>query len=253
MLGRACVGAVAAAALCSATQLSAAPLSLLEIVNTTTSSTSALVVDGLHDAFDGAFSVSGLGGLTIDRRIDTLESIRTYRVLDIFSNNTASPITTTVNYSSDLGSDGHEFVVEEGPYRAITFQDFNNDGLPFAEFDPVLAFTFGNNAFAGDNGTGDVIVNGFSLFYDLIIEPGEAIGILQFATLIKDDTDRSGDVSAATMRSDALIASPDLSGLTTEEIASISNFSTVSEPRTLALLGIGLALLGIARHRRKLA
>ncbi len=233
---------------------SAAPISLEEIVNLTTTGSGSLVNDGLDDAFDGAFGVSGFSGLSISRRIDTLGSIQTYRVLDSFTNNTVSTISTTVTWATNLGSDGGEFVVTEGSPRAITFEDFSApSGSPVGDYDPVLAFTFGNNAFTLANGVGDVSPNAFDLDFDLTIEAGETVSILQYATLIKDDTDRSGDVALATLRSDDLISSPDLSGLSAGQVATIANFSAIPEPSMIAVFGLGLVGLGFARRRKTTA
>ena len=190
--------------------------------------------------------VSNLGGLTISRRIDTLTGIYTYRVLDIFTNNTASSITTTILYHTDLGSDFSEYVVEERAWRSITFEDVNApSGSPVGENDPVLAFTFGNNAFTTANAVGDVSPNQYDLTYNITVAPGQSLGLLQFATLIKDDTDRTGDVAFAAGISDLLISLPDYSGLSAGEIATILNFGlevesgALPEPSSLGLLGFG--------------
>lgn len=233
----------------------ATPMQIEEVVNSTTTYTGALVLDGLQDAFDGAFFLnSGLAGLDVIRQIDTLESIQTYRLLDTFTNNTASTITTTIGYFTDLGSDGDELIVEEGAFRSITFQERDDlDGTPVGEVDPVLAFTFGNNSFTTNNAVGDVLPGEFELTFDVSILAGESLSLLQFATLIKDDTDRSGDVALATARSDALIALPDLSGLSVglNDIANFGAVSTVPVPAALPLFGTGLAFMGFLGWRRK--
>lgn len=240
----------------------AAQLGLAEIVNTTTTSIAPVVVDGLEDAFDGYSSILDLAGLSLSRQVNTLLSTNTYRTLDIFTNNTASTINTLVHYNSNLGSDYDEFVVEQGAFRAVSFED---DYAPFGvpdphqpgfEGDPVLAFTFGNNAFTTANGAGAITPNYFDVSFNLSVAPGQSVGILQFATLVLDDTDRSGDVALALARSDALIAAPDLSGLSAQDIATIVNFdvgslSEVPVPPALPLFLTGIAGLGVMRLRRR--
>jgi hypothetical protein len=226
-------------------QAHAAPVAISEQLNTTTNSTDSLVSDGGYDAFDGAFSLTGLNSLTVNRRIDTLNSIQSYRVLETFTNQTASSISTTVQSYTNLGSDSGTLVADQTSFRSIT-----HDGV---SSDPVIAFTYGNNAFASGALTGGVGAGEFNLAAALTIAPGQSISILYFATLIRDDTNRSGDIALATSRSNALIALPDLSGLSGREIASIANFSVSATPLpgALPLFASGLAGVGVAAWRRR--
>lgn len=226
-------------------------LPLEEIVNLTTSSPFNGIGDGLDDAFDGSFVINNLNGLDFARQIDTFEDIRTYRVFDSFTNNTGSSIATTITYNTNLGSDGGEFVVTQGPTQTITFEDFSGDGSPVGEFDPVLAFTTGNNQFTIDNAVADVPSGSYIISYDVTVDVGETLGLLQFASLIKDDTDRSNDVFLATTQSNALFASPRFDGLSSSQIQTIANFnaSAVPEPTAATILAV-FGLVAASRRRR---
>jgi len=229
--------------------LAAQTLALEEVVNLTTTSSGSAVFDGLDDAFDGYASVSGFQGLDFQREINTFQQIFSYRVFDSFTNNTANSISTTIDYSTNLGSDGDEFIVTEGPFQSITFQDrLTPFGSPIDEFDPVIAFTTGNNQFAFDFAFADVSTNDFSLQYDITVKPGETVSLLQFATLIKDATDRTADVDIAAALSNSLIASPFLDGLSDTQINSVANFDAVPEPASAVIL-LPLVLLSFGRRR----
>ncbi|WP_425040209.1 VPLPA-CTERM sorting domain-containing protein [Primorskyibacter sp. S187A] len=234
----------------------AAPIALNEIRDTTTTSTGSLVSDGLYDAFDGAFRLLDTGGLSVQRDIATLEDTYTYRVLDVFTNTTAATITASVRNYTNLGSDGSEHVVEEGVDRSTTFQDRNpTDGSPVNEFDPVISFTYGNNAFSAANITGDVGYNRFDMTMNLSLGAGESIGILYFATLIRDNSDRSGDVAAAQAIAASLAANPgEGTELSDAQRAIVANFDNVVAPvplpASLPFLLAGLGGLAWAARRK---
>ena len=236
--------ALAAAVTLGATA-QAAPITLTEVVNTTTSNQGSAVSDGLNDAFDGSFILQNVlpTGVTFSRRVDTLQDIFSYRVLDSFTNTTGAAITITLDYYTNLGSDGLEAVVREGPGQSVSYQTPLVIGNGCCGFDPVVAFTYGE-------GMGDVVPGAFDLAYTLTIGAGETLSFLQFATLIADDTDRSGDVGAAIAISDMLLGSPDLRGLSSAQIASIANFSGVPLPGGAVFMASGLGLLAFRRRRR---
>jgi hypothetical protein len=235
----------------------AAPIPLSEIVNRTTTSTGYLVGDGLSDAFDGAFYLYDTAGLSVNRDIATLESHYTYRVLDIFTNNSSSTITTTVRNYTNLGSDGGENVVEEGANRSVTFEDYANDGTP--DYDPVLAFSYGSGSGAPVSVFGDVGSNRFDMTFDLTLEAGESVGILYYATLIRDASDRSGDIASAQSISQGFLDDPFLlSGLTSAQIATVGNFGSsldvvapVPLPAGMPLLLTALGGAAVVARKRK--
>ena len=174
-------GLVASFVLATATA-NAGLIGLNEIVNTNTTSTGALVKDGLYDAFDVFGYLSNLNGLSVNRQVDTLESDYTYRFFDQFTNNTQSSINTVVRFGGNLGSDGSENIYRSDSYSHITFEDWNNDGIP--DYDPVLAFTFGNNLWAENNITSLPTSNFFHIDISLELAAGETASILFFSTCI---------------------------------------------------------------------
>lgn len=256
-------GLVASFTMLGATAAVAAPIAISEIVNVVNgTSTSSQINDGLADAFDGYGRLSNLGGLSISRRVDTLESTFTYRFLEAFTNNTGSTISTTVGFGGNLGSDGGENIERSDAFSHITFEDFNTDDVPDQNFtpstgccgnDPVLAFVFGNNVFASSNISITDTDGDFDLAIDLIVDPGETVSLLFFVGLLLDQDDRAGDVTRALALADGLIAAPDMSGFSSQELSTIVNFNAaaVPEPGALALLGISLVGFGVMRRRRK--
>jgi hypothetical protein len=243
-------GLVASFVLATATA-NAGLIGLNEIVNTNTTSTGPLVGDGLYDAFDGFGYLSNLNGLSVNRQVDTLESDYTYRFFDQFTNNTQSSINTVVRFGGNLGSDGRENIYRSDSYSHITFEDWNNDGIP--DYDPVLAFTFGNNLWAENNITSLPTSNYFHIDISLELAAGETASILFFSTLIRDDTNRSGDMLTASLYADSFISNPDFSGLNSSQQSSIVNFNVteVPEPSTLAVFALGLVGLASRKFKKK--
>ena len=198
-------GIIATFAIIGTTAADATPISISEIVNVDDdTSTGSQIGDGLADAFDGYGDLANLGGLSISRRVDTLESTFTYRFLEEFTNNTLGTINTTIAFGGNLGSDGGENIARSDSFSHITFQDFNNDDVPdqnnppsigCCSNDPVLSFVFGNNAFTISNISITDTANDFDLAIDLTVDPGETVSLLFYVGLLLDQDDRAGDVT----------------------------------------------------------
>ena len=203
-------------------------LPITEVVDGDPGTVDNFISNGMADAFDGYGAIFAFDDLDVTRHVNTLQEIRAYRILDIFRNNTEQQIETTLIYFGNLGSDSDTFVVEEGPLQSITFQDvFAPFGSPVGDFDAVIAFTTGNNPFANDFIFGDVFTNGFMLTCEVSIAPGESVGLMHYATLIKDAKDRTNDIVFADLFSDSLVDSPYTVGLTPSQVLSIDNFDVI--------------------------
>ena len=138
------------------------------------------------------------------------------------------------------GSPVHHLGYEHGLPRGTVY--FLISGLV------VVAFTF----YQGLNAAVSRVGDGVTVTFDLTVGAGETASVLQFATLIRDDADRSGDVGAALAMSDLLLGSPDLRGLGAAEIAGIANAaSPVPLPGAMALMMAGLGVGGFARRRAR--
>ena len=203
-------------------------LEIQEVLNGTTTTSDPFINNGLDDAFDGYGAVFNFADLTLNRQVNTIQPIRAYRFLDTFTNNTTNPIQTSLFFLGNLGSDTNTVIVEEGPFRSITFQDaFAPFDSPSGDFDALIAFTTGNNQFATDFVTGDLFANGFIFSCDVSLEPGQSIGLMHFATLIKDAEDRENDLATAISFSDVLLEAPYTVGLTPAQVQSVANFDLI--------------------------
>ena len=219
------------------------------------------VIGGGYDAFDNYGYLTGLGALTLDRQIDALTSINTYRFWDIFTNNTADHISQIVRFSGNLGSDSTTVNDLTDTYRQISHELFSFGH----SHDPVVALVNGNNAWAAAN-MNHVLTSGDYYYIDIALDlnPGESVGILNFAFLARDeDRDQydpepelSADIALALSASAGLVTNPYVDGIDSQELALLVNFDlggtpppSVPEPSTFVLAAFGLlTILGLRRN-----
>ena len=202
------------------------------------------VADGGYDAFDDwMLHVNTLGGLSLNRRVDTLSAINTYRHIDTFTNNTSGPLTVPLSILGDFGSDGGENFVQNDAYSFVS-----HDG---PGSDPVIGFMNGNNAWTAANITRGYIPGSLYVDFSLTLQPGESITLMFATFLARDLSDRSGDIALAQNTVNAMLADPMGSGLFAglygSEIGAIVNW-TIPTPGAAALLGLG-GLLASRRRR----
>ncbi|MCX2864248.1 PEP-CTERM sorting domain-containing protein [Paucibacter sp. PLA-PC-4] len=202
------------------------------------------VVDGGNGAFDAfGFYNSGVGALSQTRQVELLSG-NVFRFFDTFTNHGASSITTTLNFFGNLGSDGDELVSAAEPGLLVSCED---DGSGSCGSDPVLALVSGNNGL----GQATITPDRYNVSFSVTVKPGESLSLLNFAFLASDVNGPTvSDLWLAQSTGAALLSAPRLDGLSTEQVASIANFTTpVPEPTTWAMLAMGLGLLALRRSR----
>lgn len=228
--------------------------------------------DGGFDAYDYAGiiladTVGGPGAVSVSRRVDAMEELNVYRWIDTYSNGTEFALTVNINFWTNLGSDGSEIVAAQDPYRFVSFEDGNIDGL--TPTDPVVAMMHGNNQWTADNisltrfgtrGENSYFRDDVMRSCTLTLAPGESVSLMFADFLAYTPTDYGDgiindpgvpfDVEHALAQSAALLADPsplfaDL--LRGGDAPNIINWS-IPTPGTIALAVFGLA--GVGRRRR---
>jgi len=208
------------------------------------------VVDGGNYAFDMfGFYNSGVGSLSQTRQVDLLSG-NTFRFFDTFTNNSSAPITTTLNFFGNLGSDGSELVSRNSGGLAVSCTD--GGGGSCAD-QPVLALVSGNNGL----GTATITPDRYTASFKVQLAAGQSLSLLNFAFLASDTAGPTdADVILATDTGLSLLAAPRLDGLTEAQISRIANYtisSAVPEPSSWIMMIVGFGAMGLMLRRRNAA
>lgn len=222
-----------------------------------------------------------VGGVVVSRQLYMPPGSDFIRYFDTFVNTTAAPLKIQVAFQGDLGSDSSTKVAatSSGDLQftptdiwGVTVQDRSaTGGSPVG--DPVVGMLPGNlhftslaDAFGSDPfstawpGNGS---DGLSFVYSLDLAPGQSSSLVFFIyrglaegnvpPLGADPVAVGTQVSAAVSALDAMLANPDLSQLSAQQIAQIANLTAVPEPSTWVLLASGGFLLFVGAWRRRSA
>jgi len=177
--------------------------------------------------------VRALEGLDVKRSFYTVPNKKWARWVDVFENNTGSPISKTVTYSTNLGSDGY----------GIIYNTPNANNMALTTWDGCtgdrdIGFVFGNATtvtFTSEdglcNGNGDD--NVYHTF-DITVPAGGRVAIVNFMVMngtdtgltAADVTDLATDIDAeAKLIVDNIWTDGQyLTGMTQEQIDAIANF-----------------------------
>ena len=201
---------------------------------------------------------SAFNGLTANRQTETYVAIaglpaNSVRWFDSFTNNTASTITANIAFGGNLGSDSSTFVHATGQGYFVTGQ-----GAPGIDSnDPVIAFVYGNNAYAFNDVVTYRLTNGDDnpyVVFPVTVAPGETVSLMAVHLLFGDAArlnDSSGtayasDVSLAIQQAQLFVNSPVFDGLTVQQLETLLNWDTLtidgSLPGAGAIPGISLGL-----------
>jgi hypothetical protein len=203
------------------------------------------LVDGGNNAFDAfGFYNRGVGSLSQARQVELLSG-NVYRFFDTFTNTGITQVTTTLNFFGNLGSDGDELVSLNSGGLVVSCTD---DGAGSCTGQPVLALVSGNNGL----GQATLTPDRYNVSFAVSLAPGQSLSLLNFAFLASDvDGPTAADQLLAERTGLALLATPRLEGLSSQQVASIANFtiSPVPEPSAWTLALGGLLALGLLKQR----
>lgn len=244
----------------------------VQLAETNRISTFNLVISEANPRLEFSTNSALVGGVSVSRQLYMPPGSDFIRYFDTFVNTTAAPLRLAIAFQGDLGSDGSTIL------RATSSGDLVFDNLDAwgvttdpSVGDPVVGMLVGNlnlttvaNLYSEDAFTtpwpGDGN-DGLSFVYSLTLGAGESSSILTYIYRGLSETSAApgasspapagSQVPAAVAALNAMLANPDLSQLSAQQIGQIANFTAVPEPSTWALLvcGGGLLLFGAWRRR----
>jgi hypothetical protein len=185
-----------------------------------------------------------MSGLTVSRSFYTVPNKVWGRWVDVFKNETAAPITTTVEYQANLGSDdsGILYLTPGTDGKSLTGWDGDTQEDPpdatSSSNDRDFAFVFGNvdsvdftsaTAIGADDGDDNITHR-----YTITVAPGQSVAIVNF--ILMNGIDTGATATDASARATAIDAAAKAivvnfwrdgqyrSGMTQEQIDAIINF-----------------------------
>lgn len=177
--------------------------------------------------------VRALEGLDVKRSFYSVPNKKWARWVDVFENNTGSPISKTVTYSTNLGSDGSGIIYNTPNTNNKAITTWDGDAS-----DRDIGFVFGNATtvtFTSDDGLGNG--NGDDNVYhtfDITVPAGGRVAIVNFMIMngtdtgstAADETELATDIDAeAKLIVDNIWTDGQyLTGMTQEQIDAIVNF-----------------------------
>lgn len=177
-----------------------------------------------------------VAGLSVTRSFYTAPRSLWGRWTDVFRNVTASPVTATIAYSTNLGSDGMGIIYLTPGTDGKALSSWDGTGGEYADRDIGLVFGAADSVvFASDDGIGNGMgSDAIEISYVVAIPPGESRAIVNFVIMTGKDTgqtaasvdDRAVEVDAegvsivSGFRSDARYTR----GMTAEQKAGVVNF-----------------------------